>query len=49
MEISGAAHAQTFHVECQVEGLPHKVIGESTSRRKAEQIAAQKYLELIRE
>ncbi len=48
-EITGAAHAQTFYVTCQVEGLLHKSHGKSTSRRKAEQLAAQHYLELLNE
>ena len=43
-ETSGKAHEQNFHVVCTVEGLPHKAVGESTSRRKAEQIAAENYL-----
>ena len=47
--VSGEAHAQTFHVTCSVEGLSYKAEGVSTSRRKAEQIAAQIFLELIDE
>jgi ribonuclease-3 len=45
---TGAAHAQTFYVTCQIEGLPHQTKGASTSRRKAEQEAAANYLELIK-
>ena len=45
--ISGEAHAQTFHVTCQVEGLPHCAEGTSTNRRNAEQLAAKHYLELL--
>ena len=47
--ITGKAHAQVFHVKCKVDGLSHITEGESTSRRKAEQIAAQKFLELLNE
>lgn len=46
---SGAAHAQSFHVVCTVEGLPHKAEGNSTSRRRAEQAAAQHYLDQLGE
>ncbi len=46
---TGQAHAQVFYVTCFVEGLPHTTTGESTNRRKAEQIAAQKFLELLNE
>lgn len=46
---SGAAHSQIFHVTCQVEGLPHITCGESSSRRKAEQQAAERYLDLLNE
>lgn len=46
-KITGEAHAQTFHVSCEILTLPHLTTGESSSRRKAEQIAAEKYLELL--
>lgn len=46
---SGKAHEQTFHVTCTVDGLPHKTMAESSNRRKAEQLAAEQYLELINE
>lgn len=45
--IEGAAHQQIFHIECQIEGLPYRVEGIGSSRRRAEQEAAQKILELI--
>lgn len=45
--ITGPAHAQTFHVICQVDGLPHRAEGTSTNRRNAEQLAAKQFLELI--
>ena len=46
---SGKAHEQIFHVTCTVKGLPHKTMAESSNRRKAEQLAAEYYLELINE
>lgn len=45
---TGHAHEQQFEVTCHVEGLPYKTSGKSTSRRKAEQIAAKAYLEKMR-
>lgn len=47
VKTTGAAHAQTFYVKCCVEGLPYVTEGESNSRRRAEQIAAKKYLNLL--
>ncbi|NIP48047.1 MAG: ribonuclease III, partial [Gammaproteobacteria bacterium] len=41
----GAAHDQSFTVECQVEGMAHAVTGSGPSRRKAEQEAARRALE----
>lgn len=40
--ITGKAHAQVFHVSCIIEKLAIEVSGEGKSRRKAEQIAAEK-------
>ena len=40
--ISGKAHAQIFHVVCSMPKLALEVKGEGRSRRKAEQIAAEK-------
>ncbi len=40
IEVSGAAHAQNFIVECRVDGLPEPSRGQGSSRRKAEQEAA---------
>ncbi len=48
-KISGQAHAQTFTVICHVEGLKHETKGVSTTRRRAEQIAAERFLELLNE
>jgi ribonuclease-3 len=38
---SGLAHEQTFYVTCRIEGVDKEGSGESTNRRKAEQVAAQ--------
>lgn len=47
-ETSGEAHAQTFDVTCRVDGLPHEAHGQSSSRRRAEQQAAEAYLALLK-
>lgn len=39
--ISGESHQQTFIISCQVDGIPEKVLGSGTSRRRAEQTAAE--------
>lgn len=44
--VSGEAHKQTFQVECAVTGL-NPVIGKGSSRRKAEQDAANHAFELL--
>ena len=46
---TGEAHAQTFYVTCKVKGLDIMSQGESTSRRKAEQQAAQRFLDQLDE
>lgn len=43
----GEAHQQLFTVRCQVDGLEHKSLGKGTSRRRAEQEAAQAMLEVL--
>nr|WP_240473448.1 ribonuclease III [Ferrimonas senticii] len=47
LDITGDAHDQTFTVSCQVEGLTDAIVGKGASRRKAEQDAAAKTLELL--
>lgn len=42
--IEGEAHQQLFTVSCQVEGVNEKTFGKGTSRRRAEQDAAQAML-----
>lgn len=43
----GKAHNQSFRVECRVEGLHEPVHGDGSSRRKAEQMAAEAALEKL--
>jgi len=45
--ISGEAHNQTFEVECRLAELDIISSGQGSSRRKAEQQAAKKALELL--
>ena len=47
LEVTGQAHNQKFTMSCQVEGVEQQLVGSGTSRRKAEQDAAQKTLEII--
>lgn len=47
MNIDGPGHAQHFKVNCVVPAVPGEHVGEGTSRRKAEQNAAEKVLESI--
>ena len=47
MEVTGQAHNQRFTMSCSVEGVAEQTVGVGTSRRKAEQDAAQKALEVI--
>jgi len=44
---SGQAHNQRFEVSCRISLLESPVIGSGSSRRKAEQAAAEQVLELI--
>ncbi len=46
-KIKGEAHNQEFTVSCQVAGLQHAIIALGSSRRKAEQAAAQLALEKL--
>ena len=49
VKVTGEAHAQTFRINCYVEGLPYNTEGINTTRRHAEQIAAKRFLELLNE
>jgi ribonuclease-3 len=44
---SGDAHAQTFTVSCEVPVLGVAAVGEGASRRRAEQLAAAKVIDLL--
>ncbi len=44
IETSGESHQQMFTIRCSVKSLNKETIGTSTSRRKAEQIAAKAFL-----
>ncbi|MDC0610648.1 ribonuclease III [Vibrio sp.] len=46
-KIKGEAHNQEFTVSCEVSGIGEPVIGKGTSRRKAEQAAAEQALEQL--
>ena len=45
--VTGKAHAQIFHVDCNIRALQINVNGEGKSRRKAEQLAAQNAIALV--
>ena len=47
MSITGAAHRQTFEVQCAIEKLQHEARGFGSSRRAAEQEAAAAMLKLL--
>lgn len=47
IKLEGAAHDQSFTVECQVEGMARPVTGSGSSRRRAEQAAASRALEVL--
>jgi ribonuclease-3 len=46
--IEGEAHQQLFTVSCQIDGVDEKTFGKGTSRRRAEQDAAQSMLGVIK-
>jgi ribonuclease-3 len=47
VNLDGAPHNQSFTVACQVDGIADPVTGFGTSRRKAEQDAATRALEIL--
>ncbi|MDB6095777.1 MAG: ribonuclease [Francisellaceae bacterium] len=47
VKMTGEPHNQEFTVECQVSLLKEPIIGSSNSRRKAEQVAADKALRIL--
>ncbi len=44
VQVRGEAHDQEFTIHCHVSGLPEPVVGNGSSRRKAEQSAAEQAL-----
>jgi len=49
VDTKGVAHKQMFIVSCTVTGLPDETRGTGTSRRRAEQEAAENYLNLLKQ
>ena len=49
LSVAGAPHAQVFHCACVVEQLQIQACGDGRSRRAAEQVAAAKAIEAVRE
>ncbi|MBX4181022.1 ribonuclease III [Sodalis sp. CWE] len=47
VQVSGEAHDQMFTIHCQVSILINPVVGNGTSRRRAEQEAAERTLKLL--
>ena len=48
VETGGAAHCRSFTVCCRVEGIDEDTIGTGSSRRRAEQDAARRAMDLLR-
>ncbi len=48
VEVTGDEHEQLFHITCEVKTLKLITKGQGESRRKAEQLAAQAFLKLIK-
>lgn len=46
-QVKGEAHDQEFTIQCQISGLTDSVVGVGTSRRKAEQSAAEEALKIL--
>jgi len=46
--VEGESHQQTFVVSCSVEGVEQKALGKGTSRRRAEQTAAEIMLGMMK-
>lgn len=44
VDITGESHDQTFHTKCHVEGIDLVTTGSGSSRRRAEQVAAEAFL-----
>jgi ribonuclease-3 len=48
LEATGAAHEQRFEVACEIESPPLRTVGHGSSRRIAEQVAADKALKELK-
>ena len=48
VEIEGAAHCRSFTVCCRVEGIDEDTMGTGSSRRRAEQDAARRVMDVLR-
>ncbi len=48
VRVKGEAHNQEFTVQCEIDGLQDAIVGIGSSRRKAEQAAAEKALEQLK-
>lgn len=46
--VTGKEHAQTFEVSCEIESINEKIVGQGSSRRKAEQDAAEQMLKKLK-
>lgn len=47
LDVSGSAHSQTFRVRCRIPGTDYASSGDGSSRRKAEQDAAHRMLDVL--
>ena len=47
LKVEGREHNQVFNVQCRISGLTEKVQGAGSSRRRAEQDAAENFLRLL--
>ena len=47
-ELGGEPHAQSFVASCEVSSLGLRALGEGSSRRRAEQAAAERLLVMLR-
>lgn len=49
VDVSGQAHAQTFEVQCSIDGIERTTRGSGSSRRQAEQKSARAMLETLQQ
>jgi ribonuclease-3 len=48
IEATGAAHEQRFEVACEIDSLSLRTVGHGSSRRIAEQVAAEQALKELK-